>query len=203
MSRFATAGLRHLDHLERPLAALRADALRIEAWGRRLADVLSGGGRLLAAGNGGSAAQAAHLTSELVGRYRDDRAPFSAIALTAEPCAMTAIGNDYGIAEQFARQVRGHGRPGDVVMLLSTSGRSANLLAAVEAAHDNGLVTWALCGRPGSPLAERSHEALCVDSPHTATVQEIHLIAIHLLCAAVDDALAAGAPALGAAGVMR
>jgi D-sedoheptulose 7-phosphate isomerase len=189
MSRFATAGLRHLDHLERPLAALRADALRIEAWGRRLADVLSGGGRLLAAGNGGSAAQAAHLTSELVGRYRDDRAPFSAIALTAEPCAMTAIGNDYGIAEQFARQVRGHGRPGDVVMLLSTSGRSANLLAAVEAAHDNGLVTWALCGRPGSPLAERSHEALCVDSPHTATVQEIHLIAIHLLCEAVEEAL--------------
>jgi D-sedoheptulose 7-phosphate isomerase len=192
MSRFARAlpaGLDHLDELEAPLAALRADALRLEAWGRRLTEVLCDGGRLLAAGNGGSAAQAAHLTSELVGRYRDDRPPFSALALTTEPCAMTAIGNDYGIAEQFARQVRGHGRPGDVAMLLSTSGRSANLLAAAEAANESGLRTWALCGRPGSPLAERCDDALCVDSPHTATVQEVHLIAIHLLCAAVEQAL--------------
>jgi D-sedoheptulose 7-phosphate isomerase len=154
--------------------------------------VLAGGGRLLAAGNGGSASQAAHLTSELVGRYRDDRAPFSAIALAAEACAMTAIGNDYGIEEVFARQVRGHGRPGDVLVAISTSGRSANVLAAVEAAHRGGIITWALCGPPGSPLAESSDEALCVDSPHTATVQEVHLIAIHLICAAVDHALESG-----------
>jgi D-sedoheptulose 7-phosphate isomerase len=180
--------LRHLDELAAPLAALRVDVLRLDAWGRRLADTLGAGGRLLAAGNGGSAAQAAHLTSELVGRYREDRPPFSAIALTTEPCAMTAIGNDYGIAEQFARQVRGHGRPGDVMMLLSTSGRSGNLLAAADAANEIGLHTWALCGRTGSPLAERCDDALCVDSPHTATVQEIHLIAIHLLCAAVEEA---------------
>jgi len=192
MTRFAGAlptGLRHLDELAAPLAALRADALRLETWGRRLTDVLCAGGRLLAAGNGGSAAQAAHLTSELIGRYRDDRPPFSAIALTGEPCAMTAIGNDYGIAEQFARQVRGHGRPGDVVMLLSTSGRSGNLLAAADAANAGGMRTWALCGLAGSPLAERCDDALCVDSPHTATVQEVHLIAIHLLCAAVEQAL--------------
>jgi D-sedoheptulose 7-phosphate isomerase len=193
MSRFARAvpaGLRHLDELAGPLAELRAEAVRIEAWGRRLAEVLCSGGRLLAAGNGGSAAQAAHLTSELIGRYRDDRPPFSAIALTHEPCAMTAIGNDYGIAEQFARQVRGHGRPGDIVVLLSTSGRSANLLEAADAAHECGLLTWALCGKPGSPLAERCHDALCVESAHTATVQEIHLISIHLLCAAFEEALA-------------
>ena len=191
MTRFArhTTSLRHLDDLAAPLEALRAQTPMLDAWGRRLADVLCDGGRLLAAGNGGSAAQAAHLTSELVGRYRDDRAPFSAIALTTEPCAMTAIGNDYGIAEQFARQVRGHGRPGDVVVLLSTSGRSANLLSAVDAAHEAGLLTWALCGRSGSPLAERCHEVLCVDSPHTATVQEIHLVAIHVLCEAVEEAL--------------
>jgi D-sedoheptulose 7-phosphate isomerase len=183
------AGLRHLDELTGPLAALRADAPRIEVWGRRLAGVLTAGGRLLAVGNGGSAAQAAHLTSELVGRYRDDREPFSALALSAEASAVTAIGNAYGIEEIFARQVRGHGRTGDVLVALSTSGRSANVLAAVDAANACGMLTWGLCGRAGSPLAERCDESLCVDTPHTATVQEIHLIAIHLLCAAVDEAL--------------
>jgi D-sedoheptulose 7-phosphate isomerase len=184
------AGRRHLAELTEPLAALRADAPRLELWGRRLAGVLVRGGRLLAAGNGGSASQAQHLTSELVGRYRDDRPPFSAIALCTEGSALTAIGNDYGIEEVFARQVRGHGRPDDVLVALSTSGRSANVLAAVDAAHEGGLETWALTGLPGNPLARRCHDSLCVDSPHTATIQEIHLIAIHLLCAAVDDALA-------------
>lgn len=193
------AGRRHLEELAGPLAALRDEAPRLEGWGRRLADVLGGGGRLLAAGNGGSASQAAHLTSELVGRYRDDRPAFSAIALCSEGSAVTAIGNDYGIEEVFARQVRAHGRPGDVLVALSTSGHSANVLAAVDAAGAAGMATWGLCGRPCSPLALRCDDALCVDTPHTATVQEIHLIAIHLLCAAVDDALAA----LGAAGVMR
>jgi D-sedoheptulose 7-phosphate isomerase len=203
VSRFARplpAGRRHLAELDGPLAALAADAPRLERWGRRLAEVLVGGGRLLAAGNGGSASQASHLTSELVGRYRDDRPPFSAIALCAEPSALTAIGNDYGIEDVFARQVRGHGRPGDVLVALSTSGRSANVLAAVDAAHEAGLAAWALSGRPGSPLAERSDDALCVDSPHTATIQEIHLIAIHLLCAAVDEALATQRPPLTVAG---
>jgi D-sedoheptulose 7-phosphate isomerase len=203
MSRFTRplpAGRRHLDELEGPLAALHADAARLELWGGRLAAVLSAGGRLLAAGNGGSAAQAAHLTSELVGRYRDDRPPFSAIALCAESAAVTAIGNDYGIEEVFARQVRGHGRPGDVLVALSTSGRSPNVLAAVDAAADCGMATWALSGRPGNPLAERCDDALCVDSPHTATIQEIHLIAVHMLCAAVDTALADGSGSLRLAG---
>ena len=199
MSRFARslpAGRRHLQELERPLAALSADSAKLELWGRRLAALLTGGSRLLAAGNGGSASQAAHLTSELVGRYRDDRPPFSAIALCAESAAVTAIGNDYGIAEVFARQVRAHGRPGDVLVALSTSGRSANILAAVDAARSAGLATWALSGASGNPLALACDDALCVDSPHTATIQEIHLIAIHLLCAAVDTALAEGAPLL-------
>jgi D-sedoheptulose 7-phosphate isomerase len=190
----------HLAELEAPLAALAADAARLERWGRRLATVLLGGGRLLAAGNGGSASQASHLTSELVGRYRDDRPPFSAIALCAETSAVTAIGNDYGIEEVFARQVRGHGRPGDVLVALSTSGRSPNVLAAVDAANGCGMSTWALSGRPGNPLAERCDDALCVDSPHTATIQEIHLIAIHLLCAAVDEALAGSGLGLTVAG---
>jgi D-sedoheptulose 7-phosphate isomerase len=185
------AGRRHLAELERPLRDLHADAPRIEQWGRELADVLRAGGRLLAAGNGGSAAQAQHLAAELVGRYRDDRPPFSAIALCAEPPTVTAIGNDYGIAEMFARQVRAHGRAGDVLVALSTSGTSPNVLAAADAAADAGLRTWALTGPPGSPLADRADDCVCVDTPHTATVQEIHLIAIHLLCAAVDEALVA------------
>jgi D-sedoheptulose 7-phosphate isomerase len=192
VSRFARplpAGRRHLAELAGPLGDLYDEAPRLEAWGDHLAEVLLAGGRLLAAGNGGSAAQAAHLTSELVGRYRDDRQPFSAIALCSESSAVTAIANDYGIDEVFARQVRGHGRQGDVLIALSTSGRSGNVLAAVEAARATAMTTWALSGRPYNPLAEACDDALCVDSPHTATVQEIHLIAVHLLCAAVDQAV--------------
>ncbi len=185
------AGQRHLAALAGPLQSRHADAPRITRWGRHLAGVLRDGGRLLAAGNGGSAAQAQHLTAELVGRYRDDRPPFSAIALCTEASAVTAIGNDYGIEELFARQVRAHGRPGDVLLALSTSGTSPNILAAVDAAADAGMHTWALTGRPGSPLADRADDRVCVDTPHTATVQEIHLIAIHLLCAAVEEALPA------------
>jgi D-sedoheptulose 7-phosphate isomerase len=183
------AGSRHLAELDGPLRDLHADVPRIERWGRTLAEVLSGGGRLLTAGNGGSAAQSQHLSAELVGRYRDDRRPFSAIALCAEPSAVTAIGNDYGMEELFARQVRAHGRPGDVLLALSTSGGSPNVLRAVEAAAEAGMRTWALTGRPGNRLAQHVDEHVCVDTPHTATVQEIHLIAIHLLCAAVDESL--------------
>jgi D-sedoheptulose 7-phosphate isomerase len=194
MSALPPTGLRHLAELAVPLAALHAEAARLDAWGARLAAVLQAGGRLLAAGNGGSAAQAQHLTAELVGRYRDDRAPFSAIALTMDTPALTAIGNDYGVNEVYARQVRAHGRPGDVLVLLSTSGASPNVLAAADAGAELGMAVWALCGRAGSPLARRAHEALVVDSPHTATVQEIHLIAVHLVCAAFESALAGVRP---------
>jgi D-sedoheptulose 7-phosphate isomerase len=183
-------GHRHLDALMPALAALYGETERLERWGSELAHVLSGGGRLLAIGNGGSSCQAQHLTSELVGRYRDDRAPFSAIALCAESASYTAIGNDYGPDEVFARQVRAHGRPGDVLVALSTSGCSPNVLAAADAAAACGIATWALTGAPGNPLALRADDCLAVDSPHTATVQEIHLIAIHLLCEAFDEAVA-------------
>ena len=184
------SGARHLDELERPLRELRRHAPRLERWGAQLADVLLAGGRLLTAGNGGSAAEAQHLAGELVGRYRDDRVPLSAIALCAESASVTAIGNDYGPEEVFARQVRAHGRPGDVLVALSTSGRSPNVLAAAAAANATGMLTWALTGAPGNPLSLCADDCVTVDSPHTATVQEIHLIAIHLLCAAVDESLA-------------
>jgi phosphoheptose isomerase len=188
-------GRAHLAALTQALADLDDEVGRLEAWGSHLAEVLVGGGRLLAAGNGGSAAQAQHLTSELVGRYRDDRTPFSAIALHAEPSAVTAVANDYGYAEVFARQVRAHGRPGDVLVGLSTSGRSPNVLAAVAAARAAGLTTWALTGAAPNPLAARVDDAVCVPATATATIQEVHQVVVHLVCAAVDVAVGA-APAL-------
>ena len=180
------SGRAHLAALARPLEALEQDVDRIEGWGRRLARVLLGGGRLLVVGNGGSAAQAQHLTGELVGRYLDDRPPFSALALHAESSSLTAIANDFGPDESFARQVRAHGRPGDVLIALTTSGRSANIVAAVRAALSGGLTTWALTGPAPNPVSELSDDAICVDAPTPPTVQEIHQIVIHLLCAAVD-----------------
>jgi D-sedoheptulose 7-phosphate isomerase len=179
----------HLAAVVSAVAGLRPELDRVHAWGRHLAGALLAGGRLLAAGNGGSAAQAQHLTAELVGRYRDERPPMSAIALHADTSSLTAIVNDYGPDEVFARQVRAHGRPGDVLLALSTSGRSPNVLAAVAAAREQGLTVWALTGPWPNPLALASDEAVAIDAPTTATVQELHLVVVHLLCAAVDAAL--------------
>ncbi|HEV2760318.1 MAG TPA: SIS domain-containing protein [Acidimicrobiales bacterium] len=188
-------GRQHLAALARPLAALAADVDRIDEWGRHLAGVLQSGGRLLAAGNGGSAAQVQHLTSELVGRYRDDRPAFSALALHAETSAVTAIANDYGAAAIFARQVEAHGRPGDVFVAMSTSGSSRNVLAAVDAASRRGMTTWGLTGRGPNPLVACCDDSVCVDAPATATVQEVHQIVVHLLCAAVDVTVGVAPPA--------
>jgi D-sedoheptulose 7-phosphate isomerase len=184
----------HLAALQQTLDALEQEVDRIEAWGSRLASVLSTGGRLLAAGNGGSAAQAQHLTSELVGRYREERPPFSALALCAEPSSLSAIANDYGFEQAFARQVCAHGRPGDVLVALSTSGRSPNVLAAATAARERGLAVWALTGPPPNPLEALSDEAVAVDAAETATVQEVHQVVIHLLCAAFDLTVSRGLP---------
>jgi D-sedoheptulose 7-phosphate isomerase len=180
-------GREHLALLQNALVALEAEVDRIEAWAGHLAAVLLRGGRLLAAGNGGSAAQAQHVTSELVGRYRDDRPAFSALSLHAETSSVTAIGNDYGFRAVFARQVEAHGRPGDVFLTLSTSGRSANVLAAVGVARRNRLTTWALTGPGPNPLSEACDDALCVPAPAVATVQEVHQVVLHLLCASFDQ----------------
>ncbi|HET7399671.1 MAG TPA: SIS domain-containing protein [Intrasporangium sp.] len=160
-----------------------------DQWGTALAGVLVGGGRLLAAGNGGSAAQAQHLTAELVGRYRSDRRPFSAICLTAETSSLTAICNDYPGEELFARQVEAHGREGDVLVLLSTSGSSPNILEAARRGTACGLRVWAFTGPRPNPLADLADESLSVDADYTATVQELHLVGLHILCAALDRAL--------------
>jgi D-sedoheptulose 7-phosphate isomerase len=184
------------DHVASLTTALRdlTDQIdTLDRWGRQLADVLTGPprGRLLAAGNGGSAAQAQHLTAELVGRYRADRPPFSAICLTAETSSLTAIANDYPADELFARQVEAHGRAGDVLVLLSTSGRSPNAVAAARRARDCGLTVLAMTGPAPNPLAAVAHDTVAIDSPWTATVQECHLVALHLLCAAFDAAVLA------------
>ena len=187
-------GRAHVAALLESLPLVIDEVAHIETWARHLSTVLTRGGRLLAAGNGGSAAEAQHLTSELVGRYRDERQPFSALALHAESSTFTAIGNDYGAEEAFARQVRAHGRPGDVLMVLSTSGRSRNLIAAVDAARQGGITAWALTGPRPNPLADMSFDAICIDAPSTATVQEIHLVVIHMLCAGIEVEVGASLP---------
>jgi phosphoheptose isomerase len=176
----------HVADLREALASLERQADEIEHWGARLATLYAAGGRLLVAGNGGSAAEAQHLTAELVGRFEGERRPLSAIALHAETSSVTAIGNDYGYDDVFARQVEAHGRRGDVLLLLSTSGRSANLLEAARRADRCGLEVWALTGPAGSPLARAAHRCVPVDGASTSAIQEAHLVAAHALCAAVE-----------------
>jgi D-sedoheptulose 7-phosphate isomerase len=184
-------GSDHVASLTAALADVHRQVDTLDRWGRLLADVLTSRGRMLAAGNGGSAAQAQHLTAELVGRYRADRPPFSAICLTAETSSLTAIANDYPADELFARQVEAHGREGDVVFLLSTSGRSPNIVAAARRARECGMHVLAMTGPGPNPLAAAADETVCIDSPWTATVQECHLVALHLVCAAFDAAVLA------------
>jgi phosphoheptose isomerase len=176
----------HLAALGRAIRALDTERGKIDSWGEWLGERLLEGGRLLAVGNGGSAAEAQHLTAELVGRFEIERRPLSAIPLNADSSSLTAIGNDYGGAVAFARQVEAHGRPGDVLVAFSTSGRSENVLRAVEAANRLGMMTWALTGPAPNPLAEACDEAVSCPGPAASTVQEMHLIAMHLLCGAVD-----------------
>jgi D-sedoheptulose 7-phosphate isomerase len=175
----------HLASVLPSLESLRRQSPNLAAWGGELARRLLAGNRLLAAGNGGSAAEAQHLTAELVGRFDGERAPFSAISLHAETSAVTAIANDYGFEELYARQVRAHGRPRDILMLLSTSGKSPNLLRAAETASRMGVTTWALTGQGPNPLSDCCDEAITVVGP-AANAQECHLIALHGICRAFD-----------------
>jgi phosphoheptose isomerase len=179
----------HLTALGDAIGPYRTVAARLADWGAELAPHLTRGGRLLIAGNGGSAAEAQHLTAELVGRFEGDRNALSAICLHGDTSSLTAIANDFGIEEAFARQVHAHGRPGDVLVVLSTSGRSPNVLAAARAARDCGLTVWGLTGAAPNPLAELCDEVLSFAAERSCTVQELHLVAIHVLCAAVDEAL--------------
>lgn len=179
----------HLAHLTAALPGYRAAAVCLAGWGGRLARVLAGGGRLLLAGNGGSAAEAQHLAAELVGKLHHDRPALSAIALHAETSSVTAISNDYGYPEVFARQVRAHGRRGDWLLLMSTSGASPNLLAAADAGAAQGMHVVAFTGPAPNPLAERCADALAVPSTDPQVVQELHLVSAHVMCEHIEQQL--------------
>jgi D-sedoheptulose 7-phosphate isomerase len=158
------------------LESLAGDILA--AWDR--------GGKLLVCGNGGSAADSQHLAAELAGRYRDDRPAWPAVALTTDTSALTAISNDFGFEQVFARQVEALGRPGDVLLVISTSGASPNCLAAVRTGRALGLRCHGLLGRDGGALAPLVDGALIAPAQDTPRIQELHLVLIHALCEVLE-----------------
>ena len=160
---------------------------RVERVARAVCDAFAAGRRLYTMGNGGSAADALHFAEEMLGRFRRDRRPLPAASFVADPTGLTCISNDYGWDNVFARQVQGLVQPGDVVVGISTSGNSENVLRAMHAARDAGAVTVAFTGMTGGKLAGIADHLLNVPSAATARIQEMHIFMIHLLCERVDD----------------
>ena len=182
-------------HLKLSLAALERatqDAALLAA-ARKAAEVviatLRSGNKLLIIGNGGSAADAQHIAAEIVGRYKHDRPAYAAIALTTDTSALTAIANDYGFEQVFARQVAGLGSRGDVLLALSTSGQSPNILAALRTARDRGLVTIGFTGSKGDTLGALCDHLLVAPSDDTPVIQQIHLAVAHGICDEIEQAL--------------
>jgi D-sedoheptulose 7-phosphate isomerase len=156
---------------------------------------LSNGNKILACGNGGSAADCQHFAAELVGRFERERFPLPALALTTDTSILTAIGNDYSYKDVFAKQVQAFGQAGDILLAISTSGNSANVLAAVESALEREMRVVALTGKDGGQLAKMLTDAdVHINVPHarTARIQEVHLVAIHCICDGIDVALFGG-----------
>lgn len=153
---------------------------------------VTGGGKVLACGNGGSAADAQHFAAEFVGRFERERPELGAIALTTDSSILTAIANDYDFSVVFSRQVRALGQPGDVLLAITTSGNSANVLAAIEAAHEREMVVVGLSGRGGGKMTQALRDTdvhICVPHDRTARIQEVHLLTLHCICDAVDAQL--------------
>jgi D-sedoheptulose 7-phosphate isomerase len=161
-------------------------AEQVAAVARVLAGTLQEGGKILLFGNGGSAADAQHLAAEFVNRFRIERPPLAALALTTDTSILTSIANDYDFLEVFVKQVRALGRPGDVALGLSTSGNSANVVKALEVARQLGLKTLALSGGEGGPVAAAAELAIVVPSGSTPRIQEVHITIGHVLCDLVD-----------------
>ena len=165
------------------LAAPIADAVEL------MVESLMATGKILACGNGGSAADAQHFAAELVGRYERERPELAAIALTVDSSILTAIANDYSFEQVFAKQVRALGQPQDVLLAISTSGNSANVIAAIDAAHEREMLVVALTGRGGGRIAELLTDRdihICVPAERTARIQEVHLLTLHCLCDGID-----------------
>lgn len=180
-------------HLKRSLAALeRANSdVTLLADARKIATVmiaaLRAGNKILLIGNGGSAADAQHIAAEIMGRYKQDRLGWAAIALTTDSSALTAIANDYGFEQVFARQVEGLGKPGDVLLAFSTSGRSPNILAALHKAREQGLVTVGFTGTKGEALGADCDHLFVSPSDDTPVVQQIHLTIAHGICDEIEQ----------------
>lgn len=166
-----------------PLAVPIADAVEL------MVESLMATGKILACGNGGSAADAQHFAAELVGRYERERPELAALALTVDTSTLTAIANDYGFEQVYAKQVRALGQPQDVLLAISTSGNSANVIEAIRAAHEREMRVIALTGRGGGRIAELLAENdihICVPAERTARIQEVHLLTLHCLCDGID-----------------
>lgn len=177
------------DSAQTKLVALHAMATPIEAAARRMAARLSDGCKVMACGNGGSAADSQHFAAELLNRFEKERPPLAAIALTTDTSTLTSIANDYRYEDVFAKQVQALGRPGDVLLAISTSGNSPNVIAAIHTAHARGVSVVALTGRSGGKIAAllgADDIHLCVPAERTARIQEVHLLAIHCLCDGID-----------------
>ena len=168
------------------IAGLREQAAGIADLCKAIANALRSGASVLTAGNGGSAAEAMHMSEELVGRFRGDRVSLPSICLAGDSTVLTCIANDYGYENVFGRQIEGLGKPGDVLVLFSTSGRSANLLPALEAASERGLVTVCLLGRDGGPLAGRADHEIIVPAQTTERIQEAHQVLLHAVLDEVE-----------------
>ncbi|MBK8271086.1 MAG: SIS domain-containing protein [Planctomycetes bacterium] len=177
----------HLDSL----SGMADHAATIASIVKTVRAALSAGHKVLTCGNGGSAAEALHLSEEMIGRFSRDREPFAALCLSADPTAITCISNDFGYEQVFARQVRGLGRKGDVLVALTTSGKSENIVRALESARAMGLTTIGLLGKPGSPAEVHCDIAFTPTASSNAHVQEMHLMAIHLILEQLDP----GSPA--------
>jgi D-sedoheptulose 7-phosphate isomerase len=182
-------------HLKTSLAAFEraAQDIAMLSAARKIAQVivhgLRAGNKLLLVGNGGSAGDAQHIAAEIVGRYKRERPAWAAIALTTDTSALTAISNDYGFEQVFARQVEGLGRRGDILLALSTSGRSPNILAALRVARKHGLVTIGFTGAKGAAMGAACDHLLVAPSDDTPVIQQIHLAVAHGICDEIEQAL--------------
>jgi D-sedoheptulose 7-phosphate isomerase len=180
---------RMLSEAERTVASMRRLAPSISKTGLLIAARLKKGGKVLTAGNGGSAADAMHLAEELVGRFKSNRKSLPAVALTADGTLLTCIANDFGFEEVFSRQVEGLGRRGDVLVLFTSSGNSENLLRAVRAARKKGVMTIGLLGKGGGKLKGKADYEIIVPSQSTARVQEMHTFILHCWLEIVESSL--------------
>lgn len=181
--------LQYLDEHRRLFGQLDSLDNSVHAAANRLADGLRSGGKIMFCGNGGSAADSQHLAAELTGRFVEERRPLAALALSTDTSALTCIANDYAFDQVFARQVLALGRKGDCLVAISTSGNSANVIAAVKAARGIGMYCLGLLGRDGGHLRALCDTALVVPAHSTARIQEAHILLGHALCGTVEQAL--------------